>query len=99
MISRVVMSSPLASSFWALATGHGTPTQSGLGKTLSSMMTSQSAWRSAPCSLSLSCNGLTLPCSQMSNRTYSCGSVDDQQTEGGFNILTLYFYNIGMTMN
>lgn len=40
------------------------------------MTTSQRAWRSAPCSLSLSCNGLMLPCSQMSKRTYSCAAVE-----------------------
>lgn len=60
---------PLVSSLWTLLLG--TSTQRGFGKTLSSMMASQRAWRSAPISLSLSCKGLMFPCSQMSKRTYS----------------------------
>lgn len=45
------------------------------------MTVSQSAWRSAPCSLSLSCNGLTLPCSQISKRTCSWNSEEHEERE------------------
>lgn len=73
--------SPLASSLWAFVAGQDTPRQRGFGKTLSSITTSQSAWRRAPCSLSLSCKGLTLPCSQMSNLTCSRDSVRRQTAD------------------
>lgn len=70
------INSPLASSAGGLVARRIPPTHKGLGRTLSSIKTSHRAWRSAPCSLSLNCRELTLPCSQMSKRTKSLDSAD-----------------------
>lgn len=68
--------SPLASSACVFVAGRIPSTHKGFGRTFSSIKTSHRAWRSAPCSLSLSCKGLTFPCSQMSKRTKSFDSAE-----------------------
>lgn len=70
------INSPLASSGGDLVARRVPPTHKGFGRTFNSIKTSHRACLSASCSLSLSCRELTLPCSQMSNRTKSLDSAE-----------------------